>query len=158
MRKPNRSEVHAMRCIAVVMIVLLIAPPASAELKLFPMWEQKQCPTDTFACYTFDQAKDILKLDLDLQLKLKELEVCTQDKLDLTKAIEDLKKANALFQENANLFDKRLAEKQATVEMLAKDVAKYARRDVFGAALPWVIVVIVVAAAAGFVGGFYAAK
>lgn len=147
-----------MRHIAIVLVALLVALPVSAELKLFPMWEQKTCPVETFACYTFDQAKDILKLDLDLQLKLEELKVCAQDRLDLTKAVENLQKANALFQENANLFDKRLAEKQETVEMLAKDVSKYQRRDVFGAALPWVIVVVVVAAAAGFVGGFYAAK
>lgn len=119
------------------------------------MWEQKKCPTETFACYTFDQAKDILKTDLELQLKLEQCIACQTDKLALTEANQKLETAIKLLEENNKILDTRLTEKQKSIEDLALTVAKMENRDIFGKALPWVIVVIAVVAAGTFAGGYY---
>jgi len=143
------------RFIAVLLLCCFPAAVSADGLKLFPMWEQKKCPTETFACYTFDQAKDILKIDLELQLKLEQCAACQVDKLALTEANQKLEEAAKLLEENNKILDTRLTEKQKSVEDLALTVAKMENRDVFGKALPWVIVVIVVVAAGTFVGGYY---
>jgi hypothetical protein len=146
------------RLIAVLLLCSFPAAVSADGLKLFPLWEQKKCPTETFACYTFDQAKDILRIDLELQLKLEQCAVCQVDKLALTEANQKLGEAATLLEENNKILDTRLTEKQKSVEDLALTVAKMEDRDVFGKALPWVIVVVLTAAAAGFVGGWYLSK
>jgi hypothetical protein len=139
----------------IVLAAFLYALPVRAEMKLFPMWEQKKCPEETFACYDFETSKKILKLDLDLQLKLDKLGVCVKDRLDLQTANKKLTDANKLLESNAVQFDERLKEKDETLVKNTNLMIKYQSRDVFGGALPWVIVIVVVVAAGGFAGGYY---
>ena len=61
---------------SLLLVILVWAAPAKADMKLFPKWERMYCGSDRteqFACYTFSDARNIVKIDLDLQLKLKKL-------------------------------------------------------------------------------------
>ena len=137
------------------LFVFLFSVLAPAELKLFPMWERKQCGDAEFACYDFDTAKKILKLDIDLQSKLGKLDTCLKDKVDLQLAIKKLGEASTLLQGNIERLETRLKEKDVVLTENTNLMVKYQARDVFGGALPWVITAVVVMAAAGFVGGYY---
>ena len=114
-----------------------------------------QCGDAEFACYDFDTAKKILKLDIDLQSKLGKLDTCLKDKVDLQLAIKKLGEASTLLQGNIERLETRLKEKDVVLTENTNLMVKYQARDVFGGALPWVITAVVVMAAAGFVGGYY---
>lgn len=135
--------------------VFLLSMVVPAELKLFPMWERKQCGDTEFACYDFETSKKILKLDIDLQSKLGKLDICLKDKVDLELSIKKLGDASTLLQGNIERLETRLKEKNKVLTDNTNLMVKYQARDVFGGALPWVITAVVVMAAAGFVGGYY---
>lgn len=134
----------------------LYATSAAAELKLFPMWERMQCGDTEFACYTFEQAKTILKLDLDLQEKLSTIPKLEQNIADLKLSLE--KRDEALEEERAAklVWKTRFEEKNKTLTTTSRLYQKAKQRDVLGGALPWVIAAVLVVGAATFVGGFYA--
>jgi len=136
---------------------LLISFMSSADdgkLKLFPIWELKQCPTETFACYDFETSKQILKIDLELQLKLEKCDVCEQNKADLLLAVDKLKLASA---EDAKIIDGlniRLTEKQTKLEETTLELKKAEEHTVWKY-LPWFITGAAVLTAGGFVAGWY---
>ena len=135
----------------VTILLLCCFPTASlAELKIFPMWEQKQCTAtaETFACYTFAQAKEILKLDLELQLKLEKCSTCELANSGLHSSIDKLNQAAALLEESNQTLCARLQEREATFSELED-------RDILGGAFPWVLSLVVLVAAGAFVGGWY---
>lgn len=137
MRKTGKSWKNRL-AVSSLILAFFWAPIAHTELKVFPMWERMSCPTEEFACYTFDQAKNILTLDLNMQLKLKELDLTKAQVQDLQLAINDLKKASALDKKIITRLDKRAGEKtKKLVEMTNRYIVAN-KRDVFGGALPWV--------------------
>jgi hypothetical protein len=136
------------------LVVFLYSALSPAELKLFPMWEQKQCPTDTFACYTFEQSKDIIKIDLDLQLKLKELDFCNQTKVDLDAAIRKMQAASAKDAEIIADLNVRLEEKQSVLSETTVKLVKAESRSIWNY-LPWIIGGTLVLIAGAFAGGWY---
>jgi hypothetical protein len=136
------------------LLMLLIATAAQAQgMKLFPLWDERQCPKDTYACYTFDQAKTIVKLDLELQFKLKELEACTTDRVDLNLAIEKLRLASLEDKKSIDLLTTRLDEKQKALVTAARIAAKAEGQSIFHY-LPWIVVGVVVVAGGTFVLGW----
>lgn len=137
------------------LVVFFLSVTVPAELKLFPMWELRTCGSDRLACYDFDTAKKILTLDINLQSKLGELDVCLKDKIDLQLAVKKLDDANTLLHGNVTGLEMRLKEKDGVLTDNTNRMIKYQARDVFGGALPWVITVVVVVAAGAFVGGYY---
>ena len=143
---------------AVTLLVFFWTTFAQAEMKIFPLWEEKQCDGQTWGCYSFDQMKDILKLDLNLQLKLKSCELWEQKYGSLDEAYLKLRRAFDLTQDVRIRLETRLDEKNVVIQDLSKQVHKYADRDIWGSALPWVVVVVVLAFAGGVVAGFYISK
>lgn len=144
-----------MKSIAALLIVVFFSTPALAGMKFLPMWEQRKCPTDTYACYNFRQAKDLEKLDLDLQFQAEERNAYILTNQELGKAIEDLKAAGTLTQQNVTNLEKRLAEKQDVLEKTTATVVKLERRNILGGALPWMVAIVAVTFAGAFVGGWY---
>ena len=142
------------RFVAILLLACFPAVVLADEMKLIPPWQKKQCPTETYACYDFEQAKALVVLDLDLQLQLEKCTICEIDKAALTTAVTDLQKAATLLDENVKILDKRVTEKQVIIGEQAAVIIRLERRDVFGKALPWVIVVVLTAAAGGFLGGY----
>jgi hypothetical protein len=139
---------------AIALLMLLIATTAQAQgMKLFPLWDARQCPQATYACYTFDQTKTIVKLDLELQFKLKELEACTTDRVDLNLAIEKLRLASAADKKSIDLLTTRLDDKQKALETTARIAAKAEGQSIFHY-LPWVLVGVVAVAGGTFVLGW----
>jgi len=145
------------RLVALTIIAsLLYSTSAAAELKLFPMWERMECAErEQFACYTFEQAKAILKLDLDLQEKLSVIPKLEQNILDLKLVLEKRDAALAEEKKAKLIWKTRFEEKDATLADTSLLYQKAKQRDVFGGALPWVIVSVILVGAAAFVGGFY---
>ena len=135
--------------------VFFLSSVVPAELKLFPMWERKQCGSEEFACYDFDTAKKILKLDIDLQLKLDKLETCAKDVTDLKLSVKKLNDANTLLYGNIDRLNIRLTEKDKVLIDNTNLMARYQARDVFGGALPWAIAIVIIVAGASFAGGYY---
>ena len=132
-----------------LIVAFLYAPLAQAELKHFPMWERMSCPVEQFACYTFDQAKQVLALDLDMQLNIEKLALTEQKVVDLQLAIVGLKKATILDKQVITRLDKRAKEKTKKLVYMTDRYITANKRDVFGGALPWVAVTVILAFGGG---------
>jgi len=130
------------------------AAVAAADMQLFPLWEEKQCPTETFACYSFEKTKSILKLDLDLQLKLKELTACDRDRTDLSLGSIKLEAALATQTVLTADFKKRLQDQFLILEDTTKELKKANDSSVWNY-VPWIIGGVVATAAATFALGWY---
>jgi hypothetical protein len=139
-------------------IIFFWAALCQAELKFFPAWEEKQCGAETLGCYTQNQIKNILKVDLDLQLKIRDLDLATKTVAELELMIDVQARAADALHASVVLLDMRLLNKQKKMEHLALRVIESNSRDVFGGAMPWVVVALFFAAIAGFAGGFYTAR
>ena len=136
------------------LVVFLYSALVPAELKLFPMWERMRCPDKEYACYTFEQTKSILKLDLNLQLKLEELDKCLETKLDLELSIQKLQAASDKDAETIAILNTRLAEKQDVLTETTEKLVKAESRSIWNY-LPWVIGGALLATAVAFGGGWY---
>jgi hypothetical protein len=143
---------------AITLLAFLWATAAQAEMKLFPLWTEKKCDGETWGCYTFEQMQKIMKIDLDLQLKLGTCEVWEEKYTKLDTAYLNLRKAYDLSQGVRIRLETRLDEKTVLIRDLSEQVHKYANRDIWGSALPWVIVGLVVSFAGGVVAGVYLSK
>ena len=143
---------------AITLLAFLWAPFAQAEMKLFPLWEEKQCDGETWGCYSFGQMQDIMKLDLDLQLKLSKCDLWEEKYTKLDTAYLNLRKAYDLSQGVRIRLETRLDEKTVLIRDLSEQVHKYAGRDIWGSALPWVITGLVLVFAGGVVLGVYVSK
>lgn len=136
------------------LLTFLWAALVPAELKLFPLWEQKQCNGETFACYTFDQAKEILKVDLDLQFKLVEFSALEVKYTNLELAYSNLDQVVELLNGIVQRFETRMREKQEVLEETTVRLTKAERHHVM-VYLPWIITGVVVLTGAGVGVGFY---
>lgn len=135
-------------------IILLSATTAPAEMKVFPLWERMQCGAEEFACYNFKQAQEIVKLDLDLQLKFKEFDTLKLKYADLNSSYEKLDKANTLLGQAIDRLEQRNQEKQAVLEKTTIALKKAEARSVWNY-LPWIVTGVVALTGAGFGIGFY---
>jgi hypothetical protein len=138
----------------IILLALFVGTPAQAELKLFPMWEKMQCPTETFACYDFETTKKILKIDLDLQLKLDTLESVSKSLADMKAAYEKIQAAKKLLEDTNASQEIRLKEKQGVLEENTLALVKSEGRSVWNN-LHWITIVVVVVAGGAFAGGYY---
>jgi len=138
-------------------LVFFFAIVAPAEMKIFPMWERMEYgsePAPQFACYDFTTAQTIVKLDLDLQLQLKEFEGLKLKYADVDLAYQKLSEANTLVGRAIDRLEERNAEKQKVLEDTTVALKKAEARSVWNY-LPWIITGTVVLATAGFGIGFY---
>jgi len=122
------------------------------------MWERLACPDIEYACYSFDQAKQILELDLDMQLKLETLKLTEAKVLDLQLSIEDLKKASLLDKEVIACLKALNKEKTKELGDMTRNYIRAHERDVFGGALPWVITAVLLALGGGACLGYFTAR
>lgn len=148
-----------MRHVLLFLFLLVFGvPQAQAELKLFPLWTEKTCDGQTWGCYSFAQMKDIVKLDLNLQLRLEKCGVWQTQYSTLDDAYLKLRKAYDLSQDVRIRLETRLDEKTKLIQEMAEQVHKYADSNIWGGALPWVVVGLVVSFAGGVVCGVYLSK
>lgn len=138
----------------VIILLLLLSAPAGAELKLFPMWESKLCGDGRFACYDFDKAKSIIKIDLDLQLKLKELDACKKDLEDTNGIVLKLQGMMAADQNTIGTLQLRLKEKTAAHDKAVEELKKMEGSSIWNY-VPWIIAGTVVLMSGSFVLGWY---
>ena len=140
-----------------------LAPVARADdentvspvvLKIFPMWEERECPKDTYACYDFSKTKALINIDLDMQILQRRLDSATQDIGYLKGAIDNLKEALVITEKDLAEEKGRLAEKQAVLEATTFKLKKAGSKS-FTSALPWVVTVGAVCLVAAFFGGVY---
>ena len=152
-------------CFVLVFLYPVIAP--AEEMKVIPKWTlmEKCVPTDPggrvddkFACYDFGQAKTLKKLDIDLTLKLQKIELLEAVNVDLREAIKKLEGVVQKEQENTEILQKRLTEKNDNLKGMTEMYITANKRDIFGGALPWPITALVVCLVSGFVGGYYIAN
>lgn len=153
MRNPGRNWKTKLATASFI-FTFLWAAVAPAELKLFPLWEQKKCEGETFACYTFEQSKEILKIDLDLQFKLKAFDALKDKYNNLEHAYTNLRQANGLYEGIIQRLETRVQEKQEVLEDTTVKLAKAEKHHVLNY-LPWIITGIVVLTGTGVGVGFY---
>jgi hypothetical protein len=139
-----------------VLFSLLLSSPAEAEethpLSFFPIWTVRQCPEESYACYTFDQAKTILRADLDLQMRSVECEVAEKNVTELLSAVENLDQAFKSQKTSSDILTNRLtAQEKAYVEVYEE--LQSARKHTVWRYLPWIISGALVLTAGALVGG-----
>lgn len=130
----------------------LLASPVAADMNIFPMWTVKQCPVEQFACYDMPQTKKILKIDLNLQLRLKEFEACLADRAGLRTAIEKRKEAAEKDLQRINRFRIRLEEKDKVLTTTTTELKKAESQSMFSW-LPWIVGGTALIGVLSFVGG-----
>lgn len=138
-------------------LTFLVSITAPGEMKLFPMWETMKCGTpspEKFACYSFPVTKKIMKVDLDLQSQLQELEGLKLKYTNSNLAYEKLNKANTLLSQSIERLEKRNKEKSLVLEKTTIDLKKAEARSVWNY-LPWIITGAVALAGIGFGAGLY---
>lgn len=147
-----------MRCVAAALAALLISVPGVAGdgMKIFPMWERAQCGEAELACYTFDQAKQIVTIDFDMQIKLAELSTCQKNYAALEEMQLRYVKVANIYTGIVDRTEERLRTHDEAMGALRVQLDSASSRDAFGGALPWIIVIVLAAAAAAFAGGFCA--
>jgi len=154
MPKIGRSWKKKLGVISSLLLVLLWPAGASAEMKLFPMWELRTCDADRLACYTFEQTKQIVTIDLNLQYKLNSFSVVEQEVVNLKAALEKHKQAAAVDKQVVDRLNLRLTEKDANLSKTTNDLVKAQSRSLWNN-LPWVITGTALTAVAAFVSGWY---
>lgn len=163
---PSPMEQRIVRTLTVVLIVLIllvvilmICGKAQAEDKLpmrfFPVWELRQCPDETYACYSFDQAKNIIRLDLEFQMKEAECDACMDNSSIFTETAEKLNMAYAKQQESIDMLTENLAAKEKQFDDI-RLALKEARQHTVGYYLPWIVTGVLLASTCAFVGGWVA--
>lgn len=122
------------------------------SMKYFPVWELKECPKDTYACYDFTKAKEIVRIDFELQMRLDECGVAESNVLELTAAVNKMEAAfNTERASSTSLLDNLRAQQQINTK-LHKDLETAQRHSIWNQ-LPWVVTGAVVLMAASFVVG-----
>lgn len=154
MLKTGKNWKKKLGVISSLLLVLFWSAPAAAELKLFPMWNLRTCDADRLACYTFEQTKQILTIDLNLQLKLKSMEVIERESIDLKAALEKHKQAAAADKQIIDRLNLRLTEKDVKLSQTTNDLVRAQSHGIFQN-LPWIITGTALASVAAFVGGWY---
>jgi len=144
------------------LLVFLYSTLAPAEeMKVLPEWTRmKDCVAttedtlDLHACYGFEEAKIVKKLDLDLHLKLEKCKECDVARFNLSEAVKKLSEAIVLKDGIEDRLKIRLKEKDQLLEKTTQNWLKAESRSVWKW-LPWIIGGVVVVGAATFVGGWY---
>jgi hypothetical protein len=162
----NQMEQRIVRTLTVVLVVLIllagsliICEKAGAEEKLpmrfFPVWELLQCPEETYACYTFDQAKNIIRLDLEFQMKEAECSACMDNSSIFTETAEKLNMAYSRQKDSIDMLTENLAAKEKQFDDI-RMALKEAEQHTVGHYLPWIITGVLLAATFSFLGGWVA--
>lgn len=142
------------RIIAVTLAATLMATPAYAGMKLFPIWERMNCGGQQFACYDFETAKQIFNIDLELQYEMERLEKLERNLYDLDNAYATLEESNeilTLINENLEI---RLEEKHAILEENTLALMKSENKSVWNN-VHWIATAVVLVSAGAFIGGYY---
>lgn len=138
--------------IFIPLLLLLLSPPSKSEMEIFPKWKNQICNGEEMACYTFEEAKKILKIDLDTQLQRDELIRIRAVMENLKKANEKLDDAYVLLAKDLRLTRERLSQKAAVLEDTTEKLSSCLEDD----ANNWIWWIVGSAAVtASFVGGVY---
>lgn len=148
----------SLRTLLVSSLLLLVTFPAAtlrAEMFVFPRWDRISCGGDTYACYTFEKTKKILKVDLDMQLTLRKLELCEGSLQEYRGFYYDLLRTHRILIDVKNKYDAHIDEKNKLIQEFSAKAAQAESRDILGGALPWVVTTLVVFSALSLAGGYY---
>jgi len=163
---PSSMEQRIVRTLTVVLValillvvILMICGKAEAEdrlpMRFFPVWELRQCPEETYACYTFDQAKDLIRLDLEFQMKEAECDACMDNSSIFTETAEKLNMAYSKQKESIDMLTENMAAKEKQCDDMRLELKKAEQRTV-GHYLPWIVSGVLLASTFAFVGGWVA--
>ena len=125
------------------------------DLQIIPQWELRQCPIEKYACYSFEQAKQLVQLDLELQLKLKECEVCETILKETQAIVKNQEEIINKLNENIEILTIMYERRVKLSETQALQIQKLEKYNVFGKAFPAVISIIIAGVAGGFVAGYF---
>jgi len=141
--------------IALILFFLLQTTPTVAEMKVFPLWERKQCNSIEMACYTFEQTKKIMNIDLDMQLSLNKLNICNKNLIKLEDAVKKLGVALVESDAALNIAHERIKEKDAAIEELRNHGTN---EPSLWDHLPWISGAVGLLVAGAFISGWYIGK
>ena len=137
------------------LLVLLLAFPASAELKHIPPW--KMCGDK--ACYEFEDAKKLLVLDADLEALIQKDKLWTKLQFDLE---ESVKQTNLALAAEKRIHVTLLARNTELESSLLKETERANKAEAKPGPFPgWLIgagIGVGVGIVAGILLGVYVAK
>lgn len=111
-----------MRTLLLVLVLLFLPMPLAAEgMQVIPMWERTTCGTEVLACYDFDQAQQIYKLDLKLQVELKKVELLEKTSSDYQKAFTKFDQIDLINQRTISNLQELLKNEQNIALELKKE-------------------------------------
>jgi hypothetical protein len=132
-----------------------VPQPNPLQLEQIPaMWSKTSCGPQTLGCYTFEQLKMLKQFDMDLTLKLFEMQSCKDDLQDMTKITTGMSTlldlSNAREKDWHNLADTKCKD----LQKVAGDLANCQSETTFWQALPWVVTGAVALACSTFLVGY----
>lgn len=132
--------------------LLLIALPAQAELQHIPKWKM----VGDYACYDFEQAKQLLELDARMVLWEEQNKKLTEAMAKLALANDDLKGALETSKAEAVAWKGEADDLRGGYKTCIADKNKCQTSGM--SAVAWIITGATVIVATGFVIGFAVAK
>ena len=148
-------RINKSRWMAVALLVTFPAMCAADDLKYVPTWKTVTVDSVEYGCFTLEQMKAVVTLDLDMQHAAEEINAQVNAILSLQQILGDTEQKLRLEQQNVQELDKRLKEKSRVADDLAIALDNARDRDVLGGALPWVVIGVLAAFAGGLVVGVY---
>lgn len=104
------------------LLVLLASPDTLFNgMQVIPLWERTTCGNETKACYSFDKAQELYKLDLKLQFELKKSELLEQSAKSFQEAITKFDQIDYVNQKTINNLQDMLRENQKILGELKKE-------------------------------------
>lgn len=149
-----------MKPIAVVTLAALLLytfPVFPQDMMVIPKWTKMECGGVVHACYTFDEAKEMAVLDVDLNLDIQKLEVCQSIRDTVIKSNKMLKAALDLSGENEKALTLRLADKHRVLVKTTRDLAAK-QEPIFGSGFPYFLVGAAAAVLTAFISGYLVAR
>jgi len=118
-----------------LLLIFLLASPSdflSDGMQLIPMWERMNCGKAVMACYNFDQAKELYKIDLKMRFELKKVELLESTSKDLQQAITKFDQIDMASQRTINNLQDILKENEKVVFELKKENLDLREPSFFG--------------------------
>lgn len=134
-------------------LALLLPRELFAGMVYVPMWQRMPCGSGECACYTFEQTKKLVQVDLDLQLAGEKLSVCVKSNEDLSNAYLLAEQANDKMKALLDDAERRLVEKVQAIVQLSEENQKLQARHI-GNYVLWIAAGAALCLGGGFVVGW----
>jgi hypothetical protein len=142
-----------MRTIALVLLFLFIPRVLGAQGLSLPQWEVKKIEDVEYACYGLEDAKILVKIDLELRYRGQKLTSCELDKASLSETLDRIMNAASEQVDSTKALQDLLGKKNLEIVNLEKQNTDLSKKTIRNN-LSWIISSGLMIAVVAFTSGW----